>query len=219
MRAVLACVAMLVATRAYADDPQPPPGAPPPSDAPQTDKPAPPEPKADPAYGEQPDASSGRGPGADQPQCKDGPCADGGANYFAAPAGRDITIKSYADRSRTNIVALSIVAGVGVVMGGVGAYYHLDSRDESDKINAHKFTGEAWTPERAEIYDNAHSSAVKAGVFYGIGSALLVGTAIAFIVTEPKMETIVIHPHTDPKPTALIAPTRGGALVGGTWSF
>jgi hypothetical protein len=216
MRLALACVAMLVATRAYADDPQPA-GTPPAEDAPQSDTAAP-EPKADPAYSEKPDSSYGHGPG-DEAQCQGGPCADGGAHYFAAPAGKDITIKSYPDRSPTNIWSLSIAAGLGVVVSGVGAYYHLDSRDQSDKINAHRFTGESWTPERAAIYDEAHSSAVKAGVFYGIGGALVLGAAIAYIVTEPKMETTVIHPHVDSKPTALLAPTRGGALVGGAWSF
>ena len=216
MRLALACVALLVATRAYADDPQAPTGAPPapPTDAPQpSDKPAP---VADPAYAEKPDAQA---PGNDQAQCSGGPCADGGPHYFAAPTGRDIVIKSYPDRPRNQILAISIAAGVGVALGGVGAYYHLDSRDQSNKINAHSFTGESWTPERTAIYDEAHSSAVKAGVFYGIGGAFLLGAAIAYIVTEPKMETIVIHPHVDPKPTALLAPTRGGALVGGTWSF
>lgn len=217
MRFALALVAMLVASRAYADDPQAPP-APTPTDTPQTDKPATPEPKADPAYGEKPDTSYGHGPG-DQAQCAGGPCADGGAHYFAAPKGKDIVIKSYPDRSQTNIWALSITAGVGVVLGGVGAYYHFDSRDQSNKINAHRFTGEAWTAERQAIFDDAHSSAVKAGVFYGIGGVLILGAAIAYIATEPKMETIVIHPHVDPKPTALVAPTPGGALVGGTWSF
>lgn len=217
MRFALVCVALLVAMRAYADDPQAPTGAPPPSDSPQTeDKPAPPPPKADPAYAERPDSAPGS---TDQAQCGGAPCADGGPRYFAAPKGKDIVIRSYPDRSSTSIYAMSIAAGIGVVLGGVGVYYHLDSRDQANKINAHSFTGQTWTPDRAVIYDEAHSSAVKAGVFYGIGGAFLLGTAIAYIVTEPKMETTVIHPHTDPKPTALIAPTPGGALVGGTWSF
>ena len=219
MRLALACVALLVATRAYADDPQAPTGAPPPppSDTTQTDKPAPPAPQADPAYGERPDSS--QAPGADQPQCGGGPCADGGPHYFAAPTGKDIVIKSYPDRSRNSIWGMSIAAGIGAVLGGVGVYYHLDSRDRSNKVNAHSFTGETWTADRAAIYDDAHSSAVKAEVFYSIGGVFVLGAAIAYIVTEPKMETTVIHPHVDPKPTALLAPTRGGAVVGGMWSF
>jgi hypothetical protein len=38
-----------------------------------------------------------------------------------------------------------------------------------------------------------------------------VSYTIAFIVTEPKVETIVIHPHVDPK--------NGGAMIGGGFSF
>ena len=37
--------------------------------------------------------------------------------------------------------------------------------------------------------------AVKAGIFYGVGGALLLGAAIAFIVTRAEGETTVIHPH------------------------
>ena len=54
-----------------------------------------------------------------------------------------------------------------------------------------------------------------AGVFYGIGGALLLTSAIAYIATEPKAETTVIHPHA----AALVAPTNGGAIVGGAWRF
>jgi len=209
MRALLACVAMLIATRAYADDspaagPTLPPGpaAPPQTGEPTTDTS---EPKGDPAYGEKPDPTYDQSHGV--------PDAGGPS------VGKDIYIKSYPDRSKTNVMGLAIAGGAAVVLGGIGLYFHLDSRAESSTINAHKFTGQAWTPDREATYDDAHSSAVTAGVLYGIGGAVLLGTAIAYMVTEPKMETIVIHPHRSPKPTALLAPTRGGAFVGGTWSF
>jgi hypothetical protein len=205
MRNALACAVMLlVGSRAYADDPAAspagPPGGTPPAPEGGQSTPAP-EPKADPAYGEQPDP------------------ADGGAGYFAPPKGHEYTIKSYPDRSRANVMGLSLTAGAGAVVGAVGVYFHLDSRDKSDALSAHKLTGLPWTPERQAQYDAAHRSAVTAGVLYGIGGALVLGAAIAFMVTEPKMETITITPHTNPKPTALIAPTPGGALVGGMWSF
>jgi len=133
--------------------------------------------------------------------------------------GRDIYIKSYPDRSKTNVLGLSIGAGAAVVLGGIGLYFHLHSRELSNDVSASHFTGEPWTADRQQAYDDANSAALTAGVLYGIGGAILLGTAIAYIATEPKMETIVIHPHTNGKPTALVAPTRGGALVGGTWSF
>jgi len=192
---------MLVATRAFADEPAPAP-APPPPPEPQPEAPQPaPEPKPDPAYGEKPDP------------------ADGGGSYFASPKGHDYTIRTYPDRTKNNILALSIMGGTSVVLGGIGLYFHLDSRDKSSELSAHRLTGIAWTPDLQSKYDEAHRSATMAGVFYGIGGALLLGTAIAYIVTEPKQQEIVVHPHIDSKPTALVAPLRGGALVGGTWSF
>ncbi|HUS32828.1 MAG TPA: hypothetical protein VMZ53_30210 [Kofleriaceae bacterium] len=219
MRALLACAAMLVATRAYADEPQPTPTGPtlPTSPAPAPapgpgaetapSQPATPEPKADPAYGEKPDPAYGPPPGSTVPESS-GPSA-----------GRDIYIKSYPDRSHKNVMGLSIAGGAAVVLGGVGLYFHLDSRSKSNDVSANKYTGEVWTAERQDTYDSANRSAVVAGVFYGIGGAVLIGTAIAYMITEPKMETTVLHPHTSPKPTAMVAPTRGGALVGGAWSF
>lgn len=205
MRTALVCVAMLVATRAFADDPAPVPApAPAPASEPQPappPQPPAPEPKADPAYGEKPDA------------------ADGGAGYFAAPKGHDYTIRTYADRTTNNVIGLAVVGGASLIIGGIGVYYNLDSRDRSAEVSAHKLTGIAWTPELQSKYDQAQHSATMAGVMYGIGGALLLGTAIAYIITEPKQEEIVVHPHVDSKPTALVAPIRGGALVGGTWSF
>jgi hypothetical protein len=212
MRALLACGVLLVAARAYADDPQapaqPPAPAPAPETAPAPESPPPPEPKSDPAYGEKPD-----------PKYAGQTAADPNETGYERSVGRDIYIKSYPDRSHENIIGLSIAAGASVVLGGIGLYYHLDSRDLSNQVSANHFTGEAWSTERQDIYDSANHSALMAGVFYGIGGAVLVGTAIAYMVTEPKMETIVIHPHVNGKPQALVAPTRGGALLGGTWSF
>ncbi|HSD87000.1 MAG TPA: hypothetical protein VLB44_05775 [Kofleriaceae bacterium] len=199
MRTALVCVAMLVAARAFADEPAPAP-APPSEPQPEAPQPAP-EPKPDPAYGEKPDP------------------ADGGGGYFAAPKGHDYTIKAYPDRTKNNILTLSIMGGASIVLGGIGLYFHLDSRDRSDQLSAHRLTGLAWTPDLQSAYDDAHRSATLAGVFYGVGGALLLGTAIAYIATEPKQQEITVHPHIDAKPTALVAPLRGGALVGGTWSF
>ena len=207
---------MLVATPAFADDPpapsqlpapetSPAPAPPPTGDAPPP--PAETPPKVDPAYGEKPDPAYHNTPGA---------MVD---DSYGPRAGKDIYIKSYPDRSRANVMGLSIAGGAGLLLGAVGLYFHLDSRDLSGSVSTQKFTGEAWTPERQATYDSANRSATVAGVFYGIGGAVLLGTAIAYMVTEPKMETMVIRPHTSPKPTALVAPTRGGALVGGTWSF
>ena len=89
----------------------------------------------------------------------------------------------------------------------------------ADEVSGHSFTGEPWTANKQDAVDRAHSSSITAGVLYGIGGGLLLATAVAYIVTEPEPETMVIHPHSDPKPTALVAPVKGGAVVGGAWRF
>jgi len=181
--------------------PTPAPSGGAPGDTPSTPAPAPapaPADKTDPAYGDRPNYET---------------------RNFPAPKGDDVVIVSYGERSKQNVLMLGGIAVGGVIFGAVGLYFHLDSRSASDDISSHKFTGEPWTPDRADTYDRVHSSSVTAGVFYGIGGALLLTSAVMYIVTEPKEEKTVIHPHYDPKPTALVAPTRGGAMVGGAWRF
>lgn len=193
MKKVLAM--MLVATRAFAEEPAPPAPAPP---APVPTEPAqeqPPGPPGDPAYGESPERD----------------LTDGGASYFAAPKGKDIVIKHYPDRSRTNVIALWTTAGAGVLLGGVGLGFHLDYRSKADDLASNRFTGQPWTADRQAAYEDAHRSSVVAGVFYGLGGAALLAATIAFIVTEPDVETMVIHPHVDPK--------TGSAMLDAGWRF
>lgn len=187
MRIALALVASLVAAPALADDAAP--GAPPSQTAPTTSAPPAPEQPVDESYSE---------------------------TLVPTPPRHvdDIVVKSRPDRPRTTVIALAAGVGAGVILGGVGLYYHLDSRDASQELTSHTLTGDAWTADKQATYDRAHDSGRTAAVFYGIGGAVLVGTVVALILTEPKEETTIIHPH-----TALVAPTQGGAIVGGTWSF
>jgi hypothetical protein len=197
-------------TAAPAPPPPPAPGSTTsaPDAAPATGTPAPDTsaPPADPAYGERPDRKV-------DPAYGEHPDAD--VRNFPAPRGKDFVIVSYPDRSSQNITTLAVLGGSGVVAGAIGLYFHMRYRSASDEVGADHFTGELWTPERQDLYDRAHSSSIAAGVFYGLGGGLLLATAITYIVTEPKPEKMVIHPHT----SAVVAPTRGGALVGGAWSF
>jgi hypothetical protein len=101
----------------------------------------------------------------------------------------------------------------------VGLYFHFDSRSASDEVKSHRYTGRTWTQEREDTFDRAHRSAGIAGVAYGIGGALLIATAVAYMITEPPLETIVIHPHTELKPVTIVAPIPGGAFVSRGWEF
>jgi hypothetical protein len=140
----------------------------------------------------------------------------------AAPSARadnrDIVIKSQGERSGKTVAVLAGLAGAGVLLGGIGVYFNLDSRDAADSVSQHRFVHAPWDATRQAAYDRAASSGTDAKIAYGIGGALLVGAIIGYIVTEPATETTVIHPRGWVTPTASLTP-GGGAMVGGTWSF
>jgi hypothetical protein len=133
--------------------------------------------------------------------------------------GRDIVVRYRPDRPKKNVVTCAILGGSAVVVGAIGLYFNLEARSASDEVSAIKFTGRAWTPERQDRYDDAQRNGTIAGVMYGLGGALLLTTAIYYIVTEPAQEEMVITPNSRRPASAMIAPTPGGALVGGAWSF
>jgi hypothetical protein len=144
-----------------------------------------------------------------------------GADYRPPPRrAKDIVVTVEGTRSRNNVLALSATAGVAVVLGAVGLYYNLDARSASNDVSAGTPQNVPWTPARQAEYDRAHDSSVKAEVFYGIGGAVLAGAIVALIVTAPQDQTVVIHPRVGVRAVRpIVAPTAGGAFVGGAWRF
>ncbi|CAN5880379.1 hypothetical protein BH11MYX3_BH11MYX3_15030 [soil metagenome] len=134
-----------------------------------------------------------------------------------ARADADIVIEIPGERSTENKLLLGGLAGAGAIVGAIGAYFHLDSRSASDDVSSSKFTGQAWTPDDQEAFDRADRSRSRAIIGYSVGGVLLAGAVIAYIITEPKSEKVVIRPHGRGSPT--IAPAEGGAVLGGMWSF
>jgi hypothetical protein len=128
---------------------------------------------------------------------------------------KDIVITVDRDRDAKNIGITSAIAGVGVLFGALGVYYNLDSQTNANAVSQTRPTNEPWTSAQQAQYDRAHDSGVKAGVFYGIGGAALIGAIVYFIATAPGEDQTVIHPHYGPT----VAPTAGGAVLGGAWSF
>lgn len=215
MRVVLAIAATLAAPiSAAAEEPAPAPAATAGSGAPGNTPAA--EPAAPAAPAEVPAEPPGEAPRVD-PAYGEHPEHD--TRDFPAPKGKDVVIVSFPERSRSNITTLVALAAGGAVIGAVGLYFHVDSRSASDEIGATRFTGDVWSAEHQDTYDRAHRSAVVAGVMYGVGGGLLLASAILYMVTEPKPETMVIHPHAPSHARALVAPTNGGAIVGGAWRF
>ena len=134
-----------------------------------------------------------------------------------AQNGAPITFETPGERTTSNIVTAAGVAGAGVVVGAIGLYFHLDSRSASDDVAADGPTGTPWTTERADLVDQADRSRTRAIIGYSIGGALLVGAIAYWIATDPPSETVVIRPRPAVQP--VIAPTPGGATLGGVWSF
>jgi hypothetical protein len=133
---------------------------------------------------------------------------------------QDIVITTPGERTTKNKAVLGGVAGAGVLAGAIGLLFNLDSRSAAAEVSAHNFTHEPWTQARQDAYDRASSAGTKAAIVYGVGGALLVGAVVAYLVTEPKSETTVIHPHHRPAATPTIEPAPGGgAMLGGMWSF
>jgi hypothetical protein len=209
MRVALALVAMTAP--AFAGEPDgvgaPPPPAPsPPSQTIPAPVPPTPEPAVDPAYSERPDAH--------ESATRMGPNERVGVRR-----ARDIVVKYRPDRSRQNITTVALLGGAGLLFGGVGLYFHLDSRSATDDVKADRYTGQTWTSDREDTFDRAHRSATLAGVGYAIGGAFLIATAVVYMVTEPPLESLVIHPHSEPKPITMVTPLPGGAFVSRGWEF
>lgn len=138
------------------------------------------------------------------------------ASRPAAADDRDIVIETPRERPTNTKLVLGAMAGAGVLVGGLGVFWHLDSRSAAADVSTGKFTGHAWTADDIALAEQADRSGTRAGIAYGIGGALLIGAAIAFIATDPGSETVVITPN---RGAPTVAPTPGGAVLGGTWSF
>lgn len=126
-----------------------------------------------------------------------------------------IVITTPGERSPSNIATAAGLAGVGLLAGGLGVYFHLDGKDASDEVSAGVYTGKAWTDKQVDLVHKAEDDRTRAIVAYSIGGAALIGAIVYYIVTDPPSETTVIQPHAQPA----VMPTQGGALLGGTWSF
>src|SRR4051812_18107941 len=134
-----------------------------------------------------------------------------------ARAEKDIVIEVPGERTTEQKLMIGGLGGVGLIATVVGVYFHLDSRSASNDVTTDHFTGRAGTAGDTALVDRADRSRSRAIVGYSAGGVLLIAAAVAYILTEPKSETTVIHPHGRGSPS--VAPTEGGAVFGGVWSF
>lgn len=134
-----------------------------------------------------------------------------------ARAERDIVIEIPGERTTEQKILVGGLAGVGFLAGAIGAYFHYDSRQAAGDVGADTYTGHAWTAEDQELVDQADRSRSRAIIGYSVGGALLIGAIVAWVMTNPPSESVTIHPHG--RGSAMLAPTEGGAMAFGMWSF
>lgn len=133
-----------------------------------------------------------------------------------AQAESKIEIVTRPERSLGNRLLLAGLAGGGAIAGGLGVYFHLESREAANAVASDGATGTAWTADDQANLDRAGDNRTRAAIAYGIGGGLIVAAIVAAVLTEPAQETTVIIPR-GPAPT--VAPAEGGAVLGGRWSF
>jgi len=153
-------------------------------------------------------------PAAGQPAAaSDAPAPD----YFAQHHDAD-TIKVRANRPRTGEQKLLIggLAGGAALAAGIGIYFHLDSRRIANDLSADSPQVVRWSPERRDKYDRGQLDGKLAIASYVIAGALIGGTIVAVLMTDPGSDLIEV-PTRRVTPTAGLVP--GGGTVGAVWSW
>ena len=103
------------------------------------------------------------------------------------------------------------------VVGGLGLYFHLDSRAAANDVsNQNEATG-PWTAALQSTYDRGHHDGELAEISYGVAGSLLLGAIIATWWTQPKPRTAQVDVSRIPTP--VVSPTRNGGVVSAQWDF
>jgi hypothetical protein len=126
-------------------------------------------------------------------------------DYFGhgAPRNQVVLHQERARTTRQRVLVWSLF-GATALAGGVGVYFHLDSRSAAREVTTtHDLVVGTWTPDRQHTYDRAARSGTYAIVGYSVAGACLVGALAAAWLTRPGYED---------KP--IVALVRGGAIVG-----
>jgi len=144
-------------------------------------------------------------------------------DYFQQGGSDELTF--HVDRERNSRQKLLIVSMFGgtVLFGGIGLLFHIDSKHKSDDVStdAGHHTGRIYTEELEDTRRAGIRSRNVAIASYAIGGGFLVGTFLAYLLTDPGQETVRVGTEAADGTGArlLVEPTDGGALVGGAWRF
>ena len=138
-------------------------------------------------------------------------------DYFkVAKRPTTVTYHQGKDRPARTRWLIGGLAGGAALSLAAGAYFNLDAHDAATSVSAHTLTGKVWSPDLQADYDRIHSSNVKAIVGYSMSGAFVIAAIVVLLKTDPGEEDIELDPS---RPTAMVAPTPGGAIVGASWGF
>lgn len=139
--------------------------------------------------------------------------------YFQQGGTDSLVFKVDRERNTRQRVLIASLFGASILFGGVGVLFHIDSRNKSDEVStdAGRHSGRIYTEELEDTRQAAIRSRNLTIASYSVGAGFLVGTFIAYLLTDPGQETVRVG--TEAASRVMVAPTRGGALVGGAWSF
>lgn len=144
-------------------------------------------------------------------------------DYFGnKQVSQKVSFRQAKPRTHKQHMILAGLFGGALAFGGVGLYFHLDSRDATDKLQIATLEP-TLTYDRTvdSTRDRAFRSRTVAIVGYSIAGAFLAATVVALAMTQPGDEIVTVDDAAEPKTVVpvSIAPTRGGAMVGKAWSF
>jgi hypothetical protein len=141
--------------------------------------------------------------------------------YFRKGGNDSLDFTVDRERNSRQKVLIASLFGGSILLGGVGLLFHIDSRNKSDDVStdAGRHTGRIYTEELEDIRRSAIHSRNFAIASYALSGGLLVGTFIAYLLTDPGQETVRVRPEPARRARLMLAPTEGGALVGGAWRF
>lgn len=149
--------------------------------------------------------------------------ARGEETYFQKGGSDILTFTVDRERNSRQKVLIASLFGGALVFGGVGVVLHIDSKHKADEVStdAGRHTGRIYTEELEDTRRAAVRSRNLAIASYAVGGGFLVGTLIAYLLTDPGEEIIHVgtEPYRPPGARLLVEPTEGGALLGGAWRF
>ncbi len=148
------------------------------------------------------------------------------ADYFQQGGSGDLTFNVDRERCTRQRVLIASLFGSSVLVAGVGLLFHIDSKNKADEVStdAGRHSGRIYTDELDDTRSAAIRSRNLAIASYAVSGGFLVGTLIAYLLTDPGQETMRVGTEAvagggGAGARLLVEPTEGGALVGGGWRF